>query len=383
MNLYESSIQKKEFADLYNSSPIGLHSSNIDGVIVLINDTELNWLGYERDEIIGKKKLIDLVIPEHHHKFDETYPIFIKDGFVKEFELDLIRKDGSILPITLNSTAIFDSEGKFVISRTSVFDLTNRKKLESELHQTNVELEKTLLELNTANKALYDLNQEKNRFLGIASHDLQNPLTNLRLLTDKFQLTQENLTERQRFWVNDIQETVEDMTGRIRNLLSVNRIEQGANMPSIEDVNLTKLVINLIGRFQNLADRKNIQLRYESEIDEVFVKTDPAYLVEIIENLLSNAIKFSPNDEVISVKVNSDLEKIKVTFSDHGQGIKPEEMPLLFGKFQKLSTRPTGGETSSGLGLSIVKDHAQKIGAIVFCESEYGHGATFVLELKK
>ena len=382
MNYYESVIKRDEIAQLYNSSPMGLHSLDIDGVYMLVNDTELEWLGYERDELIGKKRLIDFIIPEQQIRFIERYPIFMKDGFIKEFEVDLVQKNGSILPISLNSTAIYDEEGKYVMSRTTVFDLRKRKELEVQLIHKNKELNQLLLELKIANESLYNLNQEKNRFLGIASHDLQTPLTNLRLLTDKFKLTQQNLTERQKFWITDIQDTIEDMTGRIRNLLSVNRIEHGANMPTLEETNICMFITNMIRRFQNLADRKFQQIRFESNINEVSVRTDPAYLVEIIENLLSNAIKFSPKYEEILVKIIAKKNQVIISISDRGKGIKCEEMPLLFGKFQKLSTRPTGGETSSGLGLSIVKEHAQKIEASITCESEYGNGATFSLALK-
>ena len=382
MNYYESVIKRDEIAQLYNSSPMGLHSLDIDGVYMLVNDTELEWLGYERHELIGKKGLIDFIVPEQRIRFTERYPIFMKDGFIKEFEVDLIQKNGSILPISLNSTAIYDEEGKYVMSRTTVFDLRKRKELEIQLIHKNKELNQLLLELKVANESLYNLNQEKNRFLGIASHDLQTPLTNLRLLTDKFKLTQQNLTERQKFWITDIQETIEDMTGRIRNLLSVNRIEQGANMPTLEETNICTFINNMIGRFQNLADRKFQQIRFESNINEVSVRTDPAYLVEIVENLLSNAIKFSPKYEEILVKIVAQKNQVIISISDRGEGIKYEEMPLLFGKFQKLSTRPTGGETSSGLGLSIVKEHAHKIEASITCESEYGNGATFILALK-
>ena len=382
MNYYESVIKRDEVAQLYNSSPMGLHSLDIDGIYMLVNDTELEWLGYERHELIGKKRLIDFIIPEQRIRFTEKYPIFMKDGFIKEFEVDLIQKNGSILPISLNSIAIYDEEGKYVMSRTTVFDLRKRKELEIQLIHKNKELNQLLLELKVANESLYNLNQEKNRFLGIASHDLQTPLTNLRLLTDKFKLTQQNLTERQKFWITDIQETIEDMTGRIRNLLSVNRIEQGANMPTMEETNLCSFMVTMIARFQNLADRKFQQINFKSDFNKIIVRTDPAYLVEIIENLLSNAIKFSPKYGEILVKIIVQKNHVIISVSDKGEGIKPEEIPLLFGKFQKLSTRPTGGETSSGLGLSIVKEHAQKIEASIICESEYGQGATFSLALK-
>lgn len=269
--------------------------------------------------------------------------------------------------------ALYDENGEYFSNRTIVFDISKRRELEVQIQKQNDELK-------LANEALFNLNQEKNRFLGIASHDLQNPLTNIRLLAEKLNLTNANLTERQNYWVNDIKDTVDQMTGIIYNLLSSNRIEQGANIPIFETVDLVPILQNLLGRFHNLSERKRISLRFECAMRSLKIKTDPSYLTAIIENLLSNAIKFSPIGEQVYLRIIEKEDRVEVAISDQGLGIKPEEIPELFGKFQKLSTRPTGGESSTGLGLSIVKYHAKKINANVFCESDYGNGATFILQ---
>jgi PAS domain S-box-containing protein len=119
----------KELSDIYNNAPCGYHSLDKDGYFVKINNTELKWLGYTKDEIIGKKKFRDLVTDEGVEKFEMNYPGFLEQGFVHDLEFDMIKKDGSPLTILLSATAIYDDDHNFLISRSTIFDISNRKKM--------------------------------------------------------------------------------------------------------------------------------------------------------------------------------------------------------------------------------------------------------------
>ena len=90
-----------------------------------MNDTELSWLGYSRDEIIGRKKFSDLITASSLELFKKSFPIFKERGFVHDLEFEMIRKDGSILPVLLSATAIRDEQGNYVMSRSSIFDITH------------------------------------------------------------------------------------------------------------------------------------------------------------------------------------------------------------------------------------------------------------------
>ncbi|WP_447979814.1 PAS domain-containing sensor histidine kinase [Candidatus Nitrospira bockiana] len=116
--------------DLYNRAPCGYHSLDQNGVFIEINDTELAWLGYHRDEIVGKKTFAELLSPASLDLFHSSFPRFKAQGHVADLEFDLIRKDGSILPIVLNATAVTDADGRFRSSRSTVFDITKRKHAE-------------------------------------------------------------------------------------------------------------------------------------------------------------------------------------------------------------------------------------------------------------
>lgn len=117
----------EEIEDLYNHAPCGYHSLDKDGVICRINDTELAWLGYTRDEVVGKIKWPDLVTPKSQQTFRENFPRFKKQGFINDLEMEVIRKDGTTFTALINATAIYAPNGDYMMSRSTVFDITNSK----------------------------------------------------------------------------------------------------------------------------------------------------------------------------------------------------------------------------------------------------------------
>jgi PAS domain S-box-containing protein len=108
----------EEVEDLYNLAPCGYHSLDADGVFARINDTELAWLGYAREEVVGKLRFPDLLTPESQQEFARRFPVFKETGEVRGLDFDLVRRDGSILCVTLSATAIRDEAGRYVASPT-------------------------------------------------------------------------------------------------------------------------------------------------------------------------------------------------------------------------------------------------------------------------
>lgn len=130
-NALRKSMQRIE--DLYNHAPCGYHSLDKGGFIVQINDTELQWLGYTRDEVIGKIHITDLLAPASRHVFRDKYPEFIQRGFIRELEYELVRKNGTSFSVLLSATAVYDVDGEYLMSRSTLFDITERKRVESQL----------------------------------------------------------------------------------------------------------------------------------------------------------------------------------------------------------------------------------------------------------
>jgi two-component system, sensor histidine kinase and response regulator len=122
-------------------------------------------------------------------------------------------------------------------------------------------------------------------------------------------------------------------------------------------------------------------VQLSSEGENLLAIADATFMHEIVENLISNAIKYSPHGKFVVVRVMRTLHAIRLEVQDEGEGISEEDMKKLFGKFVRLSARPTGGEHSTGLGLSIVKKMVEAMKGKVWCESELGKGAMFIVEL--
>jgi len=118
--------------DLYNRAPCGYHSLDPNGRFLDINDTELAWLGYTREEMVNRLSFPDLLTPESLEHFRACYPRFKQQGFIHDLEFDVRRKDGSLLSILVSATAVYDDDGTFLRSRSSVFDNSERKRLQAE-----------------------------------------------------------------------------------------------------------------------------------------------------------------------------------------------------------------------------------------------------------
>jgi signal transduction histidine kinase len=236
-------------------------------------------------------------------------------------------------------------------------------------------------ELTRANQKLVELNDLKNKFLGMASHDLRNPLASIRgfskyLLERGKQVKEETREE----FLTTIKTVSGNMLELIGNLLDVSVIESGQLKLKPEMSSMQKLVEEKIHLQQILADKKNISLHAKFEDVSEF-SFDANRMGQVVDNLLSNAVKYSPLGKNIYVKLSCEKDKVKLSVRDEGPGISREERGKLFQHFQKLSARPTGGESSSGLGLAIAQRIIEEHGGSIGVESEPGQGANFHFEL--
>jgi PAS domain S-box-containing protein len=170
----EQALRKasEQIRDLYNHAPCGYHSLDADGVFVRINDTELDWLGYAREEIVGKKRFLDLITEESRNVFAENFPLFKQRGWVRDLEFQLVRKDGSTFPVLLSATAVRDDAGNFQMSRSVVIDLTELKRAEESLNRF-FELSASMLCICGFDGVFRRLNAAWEKTLGYTAEELR------------------------------------------------------------------------------------------------------------------------------------------------------------------------------------------------------------------
>jgi PAS domain S-box-containing protein len=132
-------VYADEVQDLYNNAPCGYHSLDQNGCLLRINDTELNWLGYTRNEVIGVKRFPDLLAAESAQRFSADFARFLAQGQIRDLEYQMVRKDGSSFPVIFNAEVQRDAEGRYLMSRSTVFDNTERKKVEQALQKSELQ----------------------------------------------------------------------------------------------------------------------------------------------------------------------------------------------------------------------------------------------------
>lgn len=170
--LQEQHQAKQDVENLYNMAPCGYHSLDAEGTIVQINDTELNWLGYTRDEVLNKMKFIDLLTPDSQQTFHRNFPQFKQRGWVNDLEFQLRHKDGPTRWISVNGIAVRDDAGNFEMSRSSLFDISDRKRTEAALQQ-KTQMEQLRWSITKAVRQSLDLNTVLNTSVAQLRQTLQ------------------------------------------------------------------------------------------------------------------------------------------------------------------------------------------------------------------
>jgi len=176
----EEALRKyaEEVKDLYNNAPCGYHSLDQEGVFVQINDTELRWLGYSREEVVGRLKLADLLTSASKDLFAAAFPRFKEQGWVKDIECDLIRKDGSIMTVLLSATAVYDEQRRFLASRATIYDITELKQAQQVIHENEkkfrllVEVAPLAILISDENGKITLVNEQAEQLFGYAQAEL-------------------------------------------------------------------------------------------------------------------------------------------------------------------------------------------------------------------
>jgi two-component system, sensor histidine kinase and response regulator len=244
-----------------------------------------------------------------------------------------------------------------------------------------------LRKLTRANSILQQAIEMKNQFMNMTIHDLKNPLNVIIGLTKMIKRNTDSSSDSNEL-LELILESSDLMINLVNELLEAAKIESGK-------LRLEKILLNLneiseASYKKNLAasDMKKQKIIYNPEPnDDAFIYGDNLRIQEVVDNLVSNAIKYSPFGKTIEISIRKRIDEyglkmVRIEVSDEGPGMTEDDKKKLFGKFQKLSAQPTGGEVSSGLGLSIVKQLVDLHDGKIWVESEVGKGTKFIVEFQ-
>ena len=229
------------------------------------------------------------------------------------------------------------------------------------------------------NRELEILNETKDRFLGIAAHDLRNPLT---VVNVSAKLLQDRTTEPTHLTLlNNIGRATQKMLALINSLLDVSKIKSGKLEIRPEDVDVAKFLKECFNENEMIGKQKGIALVLSVPEDIGHAQFDKERIHQAVDNLLSNAFKYSNSNTTVTLGAKRSERGLEIWVEDQGVGIKDEDLPLLFEEFSKTSAQPTAGESSHGLGLAIVKRVVELQGGRIEAKSHPGGGAIFTIML--
>jgi two-component system sensor histidine kinase/response regulator len=327
--------------------------------------------GYNRTEFLGEPRLfLKIIHPDDFHDMKKRLAFLWRSEIQasNEFEFRIINKSGNIVWIRNKINVVRDSEGKIQKVYGLVSDITFYKRAEEELRQSASNLKK--------------LNDAKDRFLSIISHDLRAPFSSILGFTDLL-LEDDTLTdiEKQQY-ITYIQDSSKSMLALVNSMLDWTRLQTGRIKFEPEKLNARELIESSINTVTGTALQKGVEI--ENLVDPFYhIFADKNLVLQAFNNLLSNAVKFTKLGDRITITVDTTSAARFINFSvkDTGVGIKPGNVDKLFSIETKFASEGTAGEKGSGLGLSLVKEIIEKHGGHIEVKSEYGRGTEFIFSL--
>jgi PAS domain S-box-containing protein len=363
-----------EMQDLYNRAPCGYQSLDPDGTFVRINDTELSWLGYSRDEVVGRMNFSSILTPPSLEFFRTQFGRFKESGVLRDAEFELIRKDGSTFPVMISATAIKDERGTFLKSRSIVYDVTALKRAQAEIKLLNADLERRV---RTRTQQLEEANRELAGFSYSMSHDLRAPLRSINGFSYALQRDYadnldakgiENL-DRVRVATQKMGQLIDDMV----RLIHISRVEM-----SWTDVDLGRIAEQVIDEHRARDPDRRVEF---TAAPLCVVRGDAGLLRILLENALGNAWKYSAMRLFAKIEFGRTGTTDNPVFfvRDNGCGLDMQYAEKLFDAFQRLH----GGKEfpGTGIGLACVRRVAQRHGGRAWIDGAVDKGATLYFNL--
>ena len=357
------------------------------------------------------QSLFELIDPHSHEKARQFLATIVARQAASGWELN-IDDDGKLFPAVFTGT--MQADKLFIVAGRSARDITNivetlemisneqlnafrmafRDQLDTfdqrrrtdatayeELSRLNNDLANAQRELSEKSRDLERLNEEKNRLLGMAAHDLRNPLSVI-LGYASFLGMEEGTDPEKKKMYDEIASSSRFMLDLINDLLDVSQIEAGRREIQISTFDALVVIRRVIAAYSAASSAKGLRLSlHEPEDGGITMTSDAAKLRQVVSNLVGNAIKFSERGGAIDVSAMCDGPQLKVQVKDEGIGIAADQRQAIFEPFVYLASAGTGGERSTGLGLSIVRQLVDLLGGTIRVDSVVGAGSTFQVSI--
>lgn len=372
-NEFLDNLPVESAEELYENAPCGYISFLGNGTIFRINNTLLHLLGYEnKEEIIKVKKIQDLFRIGGKIYFEtHFFPLVKMQGFVREINFDLVKKDRNYFPALLNVNQIASPTSEELTYRASILDITDRKKYEKALLQGREKAE--------------EATRAKAEFLSTISHEIRTPLNAIVGIGNLIQQT--SLDSLQKEYARILQLSSGNLLELVNNLLDLSKLEADKVKLEKRNFSLKQLLEVLLHSFNVRAEEKKINLKKDLPQNlPDHLLGDPVKLNQILTNLLGNAIKFTKKGHVelkIEEKDRSNKEvALQFTVSDTGIGIPKDKLEIIFQEFSQASYDVNLEYGGTGLGLTISQKLLQMHGSELQVESEEGKGAQFSFLLR-
>ena len=295
-------------------------------------------------------------------------------GAVREIALDIVCANGERLPTLMNSVLKTDAAGTPLLSRTTVFDATDRRKYEREILRAREQL-------SEQNERLRELDRLKDELVSLVSHEFRTPLTSIRGYVELL-LEDGDLGAKQQEFLRVAQRNTGRLLRLVNDLLLTAQADAGRLTLSLAPVDPERLVAECLQTVAPAAKAKQIAL--DATVEPVApIEADAERLAQVLDNLLTNAIKFTPPGGAIEVGVSGDDDRVAIDVRDSGVGIAPDQQEHIFDRFYRTPAAADEAVSGSGLGLAVAGAIVEAHGGTISVESAEGEGTTVRVELPR
>jgi len=356
-----------------------LIESNIDaimttdpsGTITDVNKQMEVLTGCTRDELIGAPFKNYFTDPE---RAEAAIKLVLSEKKVTNYELTARARDGKKTVVSYNATTFYDRDSTLQGVFAAARDVTERKRLDQALQETNVELESAKFVAEKASLA-------KSDFLSSMSHELRSPLNAILGFAQLMDADSPPPTPSQKESIDQILHAGWHLLKLINEILDLAKVESGQLSLSREPVSLAEVMLECQGMIEPQAQQRDIRMTFPQFDIPYFVNSDRTRLKQVLINLLSNAIKYNKAGGTVVVDcIASTPGRIRVSIRDTGAGLPPEKLAQLFQPFNRLG-QEAGGEEGTGIGLVVAKRLVELMEGVIGVESTVGVGSVFWFEL--